>query len=312
MRKIIVFFISSVLVLNSFTTTALATTIENKLKIHEMSNCFNLYENDFFGYVDCLNDQVLDSNKFAKSSTKIKRDIKSLLSIANILSENIEDEFLTEEKVSVIWKDILNTKYRKKIKDKELKKILEGSKCKDKNNYNIFIKCFSNEFRSFEIYKSSNLLNKRRIETIMINALYLTQEDSRVYATTKNSLLGGKNYESADGFDFFFTYINGLGTDFFIKEKKDDSWKKVIKFIVIAVIVAILAKGLLKTFSKGSYSSPSGASASSSGGLTSQQAASSAGVKFQSMGMKNMFRYAPSNSVAHTKWFKYGFVKGFW
>ena len=312
MRKIIVFFISSVLVLNSFTTTALATTIENKLKIHEMSNCFNLYENDFFGYVDCLNDQVLDSNKFAKSSTKIKRDIKSLLSIANILSENIEDEFLTEEKVSVIWKDILSTKYRKKIKDKELKKILEGSKCKDKNNYNIFIKCFANEFRSFEIYKSSNLLNKRRIETIMINALYLTQEDSRVYATTKNSLLGGKNYESADGFDFFFTYINGLGTDFFIKQKKDDSWKKVITFIVIAIIVAILAKGLLKSFSKGSYSSPSGASASSSSGLTSQQAASSANVKFQSMGMKNMFRYAPSNSVMHTKWFKYGFVKGFW
>ena len=312
MRKIIAFFISSILVLNSFTTAAYAATIENKLKIREMSNCFNLYENDFFGYVDCLNDQVFDSNKFAKSSTKIKRDVKSLLSIANILSENVEDEFLTEEKVSAIWRDILNTKYKKKIKDKELKKILEGSKCQDKKDYNIFIKCFANEFRSFEIYKSSNLLNKRRIETIMINALYLTQEDSRVHATTKNSLLGGVDYESADGFDFFFTYMNGLGTDFFIKQKKDDSWKKVVKFIIIAIIVAILAKGLLKSFSKSSFSSSSGASASSSsGGLTSQQAASSAGVKFQSMGMKNMFRYAPSNSVLHTKWFKYGFVKGF-
>ena len=48
MRKIIVFFISSVLVLNSFTTTALAASILSKTKIHEMSNCFNLYENDFF------------------------------------------------------------------------------------------------------------------------------------------------------------------------------------------------------------------------------------------------------------------------
>jgi len=106
--------------------------------------------------------------------------------------------------------------------------------------------------------------------------------------------------------------MNLLGTDYFKKIKSDVEWKKIIRFIVIAIIVAILAKGLMKSFSKSSYSSSSSASGTSStGGLTSQQAASSANVKFQSMGMKNMFRYAPSNSVMHTKWFKYGFVKGF-
>ena len=83
-------------------------------------------------------------------------------------------------------------------------------------------------------------------------------------------------------------------------------------FIVIAIILAVLAKGLLKSFSKGSYSSPSGASASSSSGLTSQQAGSLANVKSQPLFMRNMFRYAPSNSVLHKKWFKYGFTKGFW
>ena len=30
------------------------------------------------------------------------------------------------------------------------------------------------------------------------------------------------------------------------------------------------------------------------------------------LGFRRMFRYAPSNSAAHTRWFKYGFVKGLW
>ena len=106
--------------------------------------------------------------------------------------------------------------------------------------------------------------------------------------------------------------MNLLGTDYYKKVKSNVEWKKIITFIVIAIIVAVLAKGLLKSFSKGSYSSPSGASASSSSGLTTQQAASSAGVKSQPLFMRNMFKYAPSNSVLHKGWFKYGFTKGFW
>ena len=150
------------------------------------------------------------------------------------------------------------------------------------------------------------------METIVSNALFLTKPGSKVYAQAKNAHGRGKTYESVDGFDYFFTYMNMLGTDYFKKVKSNVEWKKVITFIVIAIIVAVLAKGLLKSFSIGSYSSPSGASASSSGGLTAQQAASPANVKFQSFGFRKMFRYAPSNSAAHTSWFKYGFVKGFW
>ena len=192
-----------------------------------------------------------------------------------------------------------------------MQKVLEQTTCQNKKEFESFIKCFSEEFRNFEVYQKSDLLNKRRMETIVSNALFLTKPGSEVYAVAKIEYQRGKTYGSSDGFDYFFTYMNMLGTDYFKKVKSNVEWKKIITFIVIAIIVAILAKGLLKSFSKGSYSSPSGASASSSSGLTSQQAASSAGVKFQSMGMKNMFRYAPSNSVMHTKWFKYGFVKGF-
>ena len=312
MRKIIVFFISSILVLNSFTTTALAASILSKTKIHEITSCESVLNSSFEAYIECLNDQVFSSKHFLKLSKNKKNDIQSLLAIANILSENIEDEFLSKPKAVSIWNKIINYPYKGKIKKKKLQKVLEQTTCQNKKEFESFIKCFSEEFRNFEVYQKSDLLNKRRMETIVSNALFLTKPGSEVYAVAKIEYQRGKTYGSSDGFDYFFTYMNMLGTDYFKKVKSNVEWKKIITFIVIAIIVAILAKGLLKSFSKGSYSSPSGASASSSSGLTSQQAASSAGVKFQSMGMKNMFRYAPSNSVMHTKWFKYGFVKGFW
>ncbi len=312
MRKIIVFFISSVLVLNSFTTTALASSILNKTKIHEITNCESVLNSSFEAYIECLNDQVFTSKHFSKLSKNKKNDIQSLLAIANILSENIEDEFLSKPKAVNIWNKIINYPYKGKIKKQKLQKVLEQTTCQNKKEFESFIKCFSQEFRNFEVYQKSDLLNKRRMETIVSNALFLTKPESKVYAEAKNAHEKGKTYGPSGGFNYFFTYMNLLGTDYYKKVKSNVEWKKVITFIVIAIIVAVLAKGLLKSFSKGSYSSPSGASASSSSGLTTQQAASSAGVKSQPLFMRNMFKYAPSNSVLHKGWFKYGFTKGFW
>lgn len=270
MKKFLVYFSSLILIFTQISSTANAVTIEKKLKINQLSNCINIYKDNFNEYIDCLNNEVFSSNKFAKLSIKSKRDIKSLLSIANILGENIEDEFLNEEQVVSIWQDILDTKYKKKIKKKKLSQILDDSNCTNKNDYNIFIRCFASEFRNLGVYKSSNLLTKRRIETIMINSLYLTQEDSEVYATAKNNLIGGITYESSDGFDFFFTLMNGLGNDYFkeIKNKSGINWKKVITFIVIAIIIALIAKKVLKKGSSGgaSQSSTSTNSAASSAG----------------------------------------------
>ena len=268
MKKIFTYFLSVIFFLNQISATANAVTIEKKLKIHQLSNCINIYKDNFNEYIDCLNNEVFSSNKFAKLSTKSKRDIKSLLSIANILGENIEDKFLNEGQVISIWQDILDTKYKKKIKKKKLSQILDDSKCIDKNDYDIFIRCFASEFRNLGVYKSSNLLTKRRIETIMINTLYLTQEDSEVYATAKDNLIGGITYESSDGFDFFFTLMNGLGNDYFkeIKNKSDINWKKVITFIVIAIIVALVAKTVLKKIGGGSKSSVSSSSSKPASG----------------------------------------------
>ena len=313
MRKILVFFISSILVLNSFTTTVLAASILNKTKIHEITSCESVLNSSFEAYIECLNDQVFSSKHFLKLSKNKKNDIQSLLAIANILSENIEDEFLSKPKAVNIWNKIINYPYKGKIKKKKLQKVLEQTTCSKKNEFESFIKCFSEEFRNFEIYQKSDLLNKRRMETIVSNALFLTKPGSKVYAEAKEANQRTTKYKSSDGFNYFFTYMNLLGTDYFKKVKSNVEWKKIITFIVIAIIVAILAKGLLKTFSKTSFSSSgSSASASSSGGLSSQQMSSFANVRSQPLGFRNMFRYAPSNSVAHTKWFKYGFVKGFW
>ena len=313
MRKLLSYFCCLIIVFNQITTSANAASILQKTKIHEITSCESVLNSSFETYIECLNEQVFTSKHFGKLSKNKKNDIQSLLAIANILSENIEDGFLSKPKAVSIWNKIINYPYKGKIKKKKLEKALEQSSCKETKKFNGFIKCFSEEFRNFEIYKKSDLLSKRRMETIVSNALYLTKPGSKVYARAKQAHQMGKTYKSSDGFDYFFTYMNLLGTDYFKKVKSDVEWKKVITFIVIAIIVAVLAKGLLKSFSKSSYSSPQGASASSSSsGLTSQQVASSAGVKSQPMFMKNMFRYAPSNSVLHKGWFKYGFTKGFW
>ena len=268
MKKFLVYLSSLILIFTQISSTANAVTIEKKLKINKISNCTYLYKENFDKYTECLNNEILDSSQFNKLSVKKKKDIVSLLSIANILSENIEDKFLEEEKVVIIWQDILTTKYKGNIKKKKLSKILDDSSCLDKNNYSIFIRCFANEFRNLGIYKSSDLLTKRRIETIMINSLYLSKKDSIVYAETKSNLLDGIKYENSDGFDFFFTLMNGLGNDYFNEKEKEIDWKKIITFIVIAIIIALIAKKVLKKGSSGgaSQSSTSTNSAASSAG----------------------------------------------
>ena len=314
MKKIFTYFLSVIFFLNQISATANAVTIEKKLKIHQLSNCINIYKDNFNEYIDCLNNEVFSSNKFAKLSTKSKRDIKSLLSIANILGENIEDKFLKEEQVISIWKDILDTKYKKKIKKKKLSQILDDSKCINKNDYNIFIRCFASEFRNLGVYKSSNLLTKRRIETIMINSLYLTQEDSEVYASAKDSLIGGITYENSDGFDFFFTLMNGLGNDYFKEKEKEINWKKVITFIIIALIIAYFAKSLLKKGSSGSSQGSASSGTTSTAGATNP--VNSATGYYNQIPVKyatnyKITYYKPYIDVTQKTWFKYAMKSRF-
>ena len=157
------------------------------------------------------------------------------------------------------------------------------------------------------------------MEHIVFNSLMLTEPDGLVVTLKKENLYGvnefEKIYEEGDGFEFFFRLMNALGTDYFKKVKHSDvNWKKVVKFIVIAIILALVTKKLMKYFSKNSFSSSSSSTTSGSStatsGLTANQTNSLANVAAQPKFMHNMFRYAPSNSVLHKKWFKYTFARG--
>ncbi len=309
MRKFIVFFISTILIFNSFTTTVLASTVIKKIKIHQITSCEKYLNTNFEKYIECLNEEVFTSTYFAKLSKNKKNDIQSLLAISNILQENVEDGFISDKKVLLIWSQILNSPYKAKIKKKELQKVLEQTTCMDEEDYEPFIKCFANQFRNFEIYKNSDLLNKRRIETIVSNALYLTVPNSKVYAFAKNESMKGTTYTSNQGFNYFITYMNYLGTDYFKKVKGNTDLNKIIKFIIIALIIAYLSKSLIK--SVGGKSS-SGASSSSSAASSGSGGCSSALVgRCTSIFQKNMFRNAPASSVLRKPWFRYGFTRGF-
>ena len=297
------------MVYNSFTTSVLAASVLKKTKIHQITSCEKYLNSKFEKYIDCLNNEVFTSKHFLKLSVNKKNDIQSLLAISNILQENVDDQLLTSQSALMIWNQILNSPYKGKIKKKKLQKVLEQTTCMDDKDYKSFITCFSNQFRNFEIYQKSDLLSKRRMETIVSNALYLTIPSSKVYAEAKNYSDKSVVYSSDEGFNYFITYMNKLGTDYFKKVKSDVNWNRIIKFIIIAIIVAYLSKSLMK--SVGGKSS-SGASSSSSAASTGSSGCSSVLVgRCTSIFQKNMFRNAPASSVLRKPWFRYGFSKGF-
>jgi hypothetical protein len=290
-------------------SSVMAASVLKKTKIHQITSCEKYLNSKFEKYIDCLNNEVFTSKHFLKLSVNKKNDIQSLLAISNILQENVDDQLLTSQSALMIWNEILNSPYKGKIKKKKLQKVLEQTTCMDDEDYKSFITCFSSQFRNFEIYQKSDLLSKRRMETIVSNALYLTIPGSKVYAEAKNYSDKGVVYSSDEGFNYFITYMNKLGTDYFKKVKSDVNWNKIIKFIIIALIVAYLSKSLMK--SAGGKTS-SGTSSSSSAASTGSSGCSSALVgRCTSIFQQNMFRNAPASSVLRKPWFRYGFSKGF-
>ena len=325
MKKLVIYIISFVLIFNPTVIYAKNNSIEDKTKFYEVIDCIN-YVEDFNEFSECVEEQSMASQNLGKLNKEKKKEFFDILAIVNIINENVEEGFVEDSEAFNNWNDFLNSNYKTKSEKMELKKIVDNTKCKNNKDYEEFISCFNSEFRTYDIYQYASIKTKERMEHIVFNSFILTKPRGLVYTLKKENIWGqselDKLYKKGDGFDFFFTLMNALGTEYFGKpkykvhteknwKKSETNWGKVIKFIVIAAIVGMLAKGAIKTFSKSSFSS-SGSSASSSSGLTSQQAASSARVASQPLGFRRMFRYAPSNSAAHTRWFKYGFVKGFW
>ena len=251
MEKIIIYFISFILAFNPTMLYSKNISIKEKTKFNQFIKCSDYYE-DFNDFSDCVDQQSFTSLDIGKLKYKKKREIFEIISIVNIINESVNEEFINDIEAFNNWNLFLNSSYKKKSSKKKLDKILDDSNCKNLNNYNEFISCFNNEFRTYDIYKGTNIKTKERMEYIVFNSLILTKPESRVGTLKKEDIWGLQEtervYSTGEGYDFFFNLMNVLGTKYFkkIKNKSDINWKKVITFIVIAILIAYLAKSYLK------------------------------------------------------------------
>lgn len=318
MRLIISTIISLLIILNP--SFAYSKSINEKIKFYEVINCSKLNDSEeyyFEQFLECLDKESISSKSLIGIKEKRKIEIFDAIAIAGIINESVDYGYVEDQVAFDNWNKFMNSNYKKKSDKQKLKKILDNSKCKNLRDYEEFINCFNSEFRNYEIYQSASIKTKERMEHIVFNSLVLTEPDGLVVTLQRENLYGVSNvekiYEEGDGFEFFFKLMNALGTDYFKKTKHSDvDWKKVVKFIVIAIIVAYLAKGLLKSASKTSSSSASSASSTtttSTGGQYSYSLSYSGSAARGAFG-KGMFRFAPKTSVLQKPWFKYTFARG--
>ena len=294
MKKILVYIL--ILVFN-FNQVSYSSTIISKKHISTfLKDCSQI--SNFKNYQKCFYNNLMSEKPVLILNNTIKNkkesDLINLLEISEIIDFTTQQEFISNETAFNEWFKITNSDYKKKFKKTiDFDQIINESSCINYSNFEKFIKCFYTEFRNLEIYKSSDLITKRRIETIMLNSLNLT-EDNLVILLDKENLFE-KTFDVDDGFEYFFITMNGFGTDFYNKRKLDIDYKKIITFIVIAVIVALVAKKLL---TKSSFNFTSSSSSASSG--------SSAASK------NYLYKNLPKSHILQKPWFRYALrLRGF-
>ena len=318
MKKVFVSIISLLLIINpTLSFSKSIKTISDQTKFYEIISCYPKIDS-FEKFSSCVDNQTMTSQKLGLLKKKKKREIYDMLAIVNILNEGVEEGFIDDKTAYNNWSQFINSNYKKRTSKQKLKKILDESKCENSKDYESFINCFNNEFRSYDIYQSADIKTKERMEHIVFNSLILTKPDGLVYTLKKENIYGIEEfdqlYEEGDGYEFFFTLMNAFGTNYFKKTGDDVDWKKIVKFIVIAIIVAYLAKSLLKSSgssgSTASSSSSSSSAASSTSTSSYSYSLSYSGSAAQGAFGKGMFRYAPKTSVLQKPWFKYTFARG--
>jgi len=301
--------------------TAVAKPIIKDKSFKKYINNCNTFIYNFSDFDNCLNEQI--SSDFKISKRKLF-DLQSLLKITNNINLAGDYQFIDKTDAFRIWNEIILMENKSSRKNKiKIEDELNKTNCLKFNEYDYFIECYYDEFRKQEIYKQSSLLNKSRIESIMFNSLLLTKDTSVVHTFKMNNrtIDFDKVYEGeneADGFSFFFTMMNNMGTKYFIdyKKKKDkENIKQIIKFIIIAIVMAYVAK---KVFAKSGSSSGSSANSTTvkqQTGKSSFSATSNTsygyvypGGPFDTNFMPNLFRSAPTNSILKKNFFKMGML----
>ena len=292
MRKILTYVL--ILVFN-FNQISYSSTIISKKHVSSfLDNCQNII--DFEEYKLCFFNNLSEKKPelIFQNIIKNKKDIDliNILEISEIINIAKNKNFITNEIAFNEWSKVLNSDHKKKFKKlNNLNKIIDNSACIEFEDFDEFSKCFYKEFRNLAIYKSANLITKRRIETIMLNSINLDQNNTIILLDKEN--LFDKSFDLDEGFEFFFTTMNGLGTDFYNKRKLDIDYKKIITFIVIAVIVALVAKKLI---AKNTFNFSSNTSSASSGASSSASSGASKGYLYKNL---------PKSHIMQKPWFRY-------
>ena len=285
---------------------------------------------------ECIKKNINEDRGFASYKKKDQMEFLNLLSIGQAYSEAFKKGFITESEANKLWNDLLNSKWirheknfkgysQNKIKKNELRKTINKSKCLNTQNYEDFIFCIYNEFRSYRIYKTADILTKERIEHIVLNSLILINDKGFVATLKKNEEWDefDKVYSHGEGFLFFYTMMNGLGNGYFkealylesdgILTTEEINVKRVMTFIAIAIVISFIARGVLKKSLKKGGSSSATSSASSTSGTATTSASSSlstSGVAAKGAYGTKLFRFAPKSSVLQKPWFKYSIARG--
>lgn len=300
MKKLLVYLLILILNFNHWSYSASIISkrhISNVLKGCEILKDYDSYQKCFLSNIKKKHPKLLN-NLSVNIKNKKDADLVDLLEISQIIKLTNQKNFISNKDAFNEWRKILNSEYGKKIKkNNNVEKIISNSLCTDKEEFQNFIKCFYLEFRNLNIYKNSDLITKRRIETIMLNSLTLSEENAVLLLSDKDDLFEAA-YDREDGFDYFLITMNGLGTDFYKKRKIDVDYKRIIKFLVIAIIISLVAKKILSK--TGSYSASSETSVTSS---SSSSSSYSSTYKYMS---------SPTSSITQRPWFKYGYSLGWW
>ena len=299
MKGVISIIISMILILNP--TSLYAKSIYQKTKFHKVS-C-NLDNLNFQNFFICLDDNLFKDFNIKWNKSKKTNEIKHILYVGSVISDAVEEKFINQKTAKNAWSKFINSDYKSKIKKNKLQKFLDNSNCTDKNIYSQFITCFYDEFRDLPFYKSADIINKYRLENIIFNSLYLSKKDSVVLSYKTMGFELPKRYINKDGFYFFNDLMNKIGTDYFIKFKQydEEQIKKVLTFIVIALVLSYIAKNALSgKLSKSSPSTGTSATSTSSSSMSSI-CASGSGALCRGAGQ----------GIQSTRWFKYAYSRGF-
>ena len=244
MKKVFVFIISLLLIINpTLSFSKSIKTISNQTKFYEIISCYPKIDS-FEEFSLCIDNQTMTSQKLGLLKKKKKREIYDMLAIVNILNEGPTEGFIDNKTAYNNWNQFINSNYKKRSSKQKLKKILDESKCENSKDYESFINCFNNEFRSYDIYQSADIKTKERMEHIVFNSLILTKPDGLVYTLEKKTYMELKNLINyMNQAMVIVLYFNErIRTNYFKKTGDDVDWK-VVKFIAIAIIIALLQNG---------------------------------------------------------------------